>query len=57
VGDRDGIAVVPRAHASEVLGLVRDLVKKENARIAEINAGTIFKAEIDDALRRKGIIQ
>jgi regulator of RNase E activity RraA len=57
VGDRDGIAVVPRAHASEVLGLVRDLVKKENARVAEINAGTIFKAEIDDALRKKGIIQ
>ena len=57
VGDRDGIAVVPRAHASEVLGLVRDLVKKENARVAEINAGTIFKTEIDDALRRKGIMQ
>ena len=57
VGDRDGIAVVPRAHASEVLGLVRDLVKKEHARVAEINAGTIFKAEIDDALRKKGIIR
>jgi regulator of RNase E activity RraA len=57
VGDRDGIAVVPRAHASEVLGLVRELVKKEHARVAEINAGTIFKTEIDDALRRKGIIQ
>ena len=57
VGDRDGIAVVPRAHASEVLALVRDLVKKENARVAEIDAGTIFKAEIDDALRKKGIIQ
>ena len=57
VGDRDGIAVVPRAHASEVLALVRDLVKKENARVAEIDAGTIFKAEIDDALRKKGVIQ
>lgn len=57
VGDRDGVAVVPRTHASEVLGLVRDLVKKETARVAEIAAGTIFKAEIDDALRRKGIIR
>ena len=57
VGDRDGVAVVPRAHASEVLGLVRDLVKKEAARVAEIEAGTIFKTEIDDALRRKGIIR
>ncbi len=57
VGDRDGIAVVPRAHASEVLALVGDLVKKEHARVAEIKAGTIFKAEIDDALRKKGIIR
>jgi regulator of RNase E activity RraA len=57
VGDRDGIAVVPRAHAPEVLSLVRDLVKKETARIAEIDAGTIFKPDIDDGLRRKGIIQ
>ena len=57
VGDRDGIAVVPRAHVSDVLGLVHQLVKKETARVAEINAGTIFKAEIDDALRKKGIIQ
>jgi len=57
VGDRDGIAVVPRAHAAEVLALVRELVKKETARIAEIDAGTIFKADIDDGLRRKGVIQ
>jgi regulator of RNase E activity RraA len=57
VGDRDGIAVVPRAHVSEVLGRVRELVKKESARVAEIDAGTIFKAEIDDALRKKGIIR
>jgi len=57
VGDRDGVAVVPRAHAPEVLSLVRDLVKKETARIAEIDAGTIFKPDIDDGLRRKGIIR
>jgi regulator of RNase E activity RraA len=57
VGDRDGISVVPRAHAAEVLALVRELVKKETARIAEIDAGTIFKTDIDDALRRKGVIQ
>lgn len=57
VGDRDGIAVVPRAHATEVLALVRQLVKREAARVAEIDAGTIFKSDIDDALRKKGIIQ
>ena len=57
VGDRDGIAVVPRAHASEVLTLVRELVKKETARVAEIEGGTIFKPDIDDALRKKGVIR
>jgi len=57
VGDRDGVAVVPRAHASEVLALVRELVKKETARVAEIDAGTIFKPDIDDALRKKGVIR
>ena len=57
VADGDGIAVVPRAHASEVLGVVRELVKKEAARIAEIDGGTIFKTEIDDALRKKGVVR
>jgi len=57
VGDRDGIAVVPRAHAAEVLDLVRHLMKKEEQRVAEIQSGTVFKPEIDDALRSKGVIE
>lgn len=57
VGDRDGIAVVPRAHAAEVLDLVQALVQREATRLAEINAGVLFKAEIDDALRKKGVIE
>jgi regulator of RNase E activity RraA len=56
VGDRDGIAVVPRAHAAEVLDLVHALIEKERQRVAEIQAGVPFKAEIDDALRKKGVI-
>ena len=39
VGDRDGIAVVPRADAAEVLELVRALVKNEERRVAEIQSG------------------
>jgi regulator of RNase E activity RraA len=57
VGDRDGIAVVPRANASEVLDLVRALMKKEEDRVAEIRAGIVFKPEIDEALRSKGVIE
>jgi regulator of RNase E activity RraA len=57
VGDRDGIAVVPNAHAVEVLDLVRELMEKEKRRIAEIQTGIPFRPEIDDALRKKGVIE
>jgi regulator of RNase E activity RraA len=57
VGDRDGVAVVPRAHAEEVLALVAALMQRETKRIAEIKAGGLFRAEIDDSLRRNGVIE
>jgi len=57
VGDRDGIAVVPRADAAEVLELVRALIKNEERRVAEIQSGTVFKADIDETLRKKGVIE
>jgi regulator of RNase E activity RraA len=56
VGDVDGLAVVPYANAAEVLELVRQLCDRERARIAEIRSGTLFRPEIDDALRKKGVI-
>ncbi len=56
VGDDDGVAVVPRAHAAEVLELVAQLIAREKARVAEIAAGQFFKGEIDDTLRKKGVI-
>ncbi len=57
VGDEDGIAVVPRANAAEVLELVAKLMEREQKRIAEIKAGGLFKAEIDETLRKKGVIE
>ncbi len=57
VGDNDGIAVVPRADAADVLELVRALVRNEEKRIAEIQSGQAFKPEIDEALRKKGVIE
>lgn len=56
VGDRDGVAVVPRQDAAEVLELVTALIDREKKRIDEILGGTLFKAEIDETLRRKGVI-
>ncbi len=57
VGDGDGIAVVPRANAAEILDLVAQLMDREKKRIAEIAAGALFKDEIDDTLRKKGVIE
>ena len=57
VGDDDGIAVVPRDHAEDVLTLVQELMERERKRIAEIQAGTLFRPDVDDLLRKKGVIQ
>ena len=57
VGDADGIAVVPRAMAAEIIDLVLQLMDRETKRIAEIAAGKVFKAEIDETLRKKGVIE
>ena len=56
VGDDDGVVVVPREDAEEVLRLVDALMERERARIAEIDAGVLFKAEINETLRKKGVI-
>ncbi|MDA1080297.1 MAG: RraA family protein [Gemmatimonadetes bacterium] len=56
VGDEDGVAVVPRAHAAVVLEEVHALVAREANRIAEIRGGRLFKADIDATLRTKGVI-
>jgi 4-hydroxy-4-methyl-2-oxoglutarate aldolase len=56
VGDDDGVAVIPRDSAGEVLALVDDLITRERGRIAEIERGVLYRPDIDDLLRKKGII-
>ncbi len=56
VGDDDGLAVVPREDAAEVLEQVLALEEREKKRIAAIKGGELFKAEIDETLRSKGVI-
>lgn len=56
VGDEDGVAIVPRAEAMEVWRLVEELMSRERARVAEIKAGMLFRPEIDESLRKKGVI-
>lgn len=57
VGDNDGVAVVPRGDALEVLRLVEELMSREQKRVAEIKAGVLFRPEIDDSLRKNGVIE
>jgi regulator of RNase E activity RraA len=56
VGDRDGIAVVPAAHADEVADLVAQVQQRERARVAEIERGVLFRPDVDDLLRKRGVI-
>ena len=56
IGDRDGVVVVPREEAADVLELVAALVQREQTRIAEIDRGELFKAEINDTLKKKGVL-
>jgi regulator of RNase E activity RraA len=56
VGDDDGVAVVPRDHAEEVLRLLDELLARERKRVAEIDEGMLIRGDVDDLLRRKGVI-
>ncbi|HEX6465158.1 MAG TPA: hypothetical protein VFZ98_11910 [Vicinamibacterales bacterium] len=56
VGDSDGVAVVPYVRAQEVLDLVKQLADRERARVEEIRGGKLFRPDVDDTLRKKGII-
>lgn len=57
VGDADGVAVVPQADVDAVLAAVEAIAARERARIDEIRSGTLFRADVDDLLRRKGVIE
>jgi regulator of RNase E activity RraA len=57
VGDAESVVVIPRDHAADVLSRVDALMTRERTRIAEIRSGVLYKAEIDDALRKKGVIE
>ena len=56
VGDSQGVVVIPQQDGAEVLQLVTALKDRETKRIEEIASGQIFKREIDDTLKSKGVI-
>lgn len=56
VGDEDGVVVVPREDAAAVLERVAAIEAGVGKRIAAIQAGELFKPEIDRTLRDKGVL-
>lgn len=57
VGDRDGVAVVPLEDAEQVARLSEEIVFKERKRLEEIARGVLVRPEIDETLRRAGVIE
>jgi regulator of RNase E activity RraA len=57
VGDDEGVVVIPRGDAEEVLKAVHALVDRERKRVAEIKAGVVFRPDVDELLRKRGVIE
>ena len=57
VADVDGVVAVPRDLAGEILKSVKQLMERERIRIAEIEKGVLFRPDVDELLRQKGVIE
>ncbi len=56
VADRDGVTVVPLEDADEVARMAAAQIARERKRLDEIEKGELVRPEIDEALRRLGVI-
>lgn len=57
VADEDGVTVVPLYDAAEVAKVSRAMVAREEKRLQEIASGQPFKPEVDETLRRNGVLE
>jgi len=57
VGDGDGVVVVPREDAAVALERLAAVEAGVAKRVAAIRAGELFKPEIDQTLRARGVIR
>lgn len=56
LADGDGVTVVPLADAEAVAASVEKVLVREAKRLTEIADGLLYKPEIDDSLRKAGVI-
>jgi regulator of RNase E activity RraA len=57
VGDADGVVVIPRENAAEIVALAQGKVDSEAKRIAEIKAGNVGAPWLAGALRAAGVLK
>lgn len=55
VADDDGVVVVKKEYAAGCVGNVRDVIEKEDKRMAEIEAGMTTRPGLDEILQQKGV--
>jgi regulator of RNase E activity RraA len=54
VGDADGLVAVPQELAEQVLASAKAILAKETAAMKQIQAGTVDRGWVDQALKAKG---
>jgi RraA family protein len=54
VGDADGLVAIPQDQAERILASARRILEKETAAMREIQAGTVDRGWVDQALKEKG---
>lgn len=57
VGDDNGVVVIPPAHAEQIIAGAKKKLEYEEKRMKDILNGIIVKPEIDEQLRRRGVIE
>ena len=56
VGDENGVVVIPPYLAEDVIQNSKKKLEYEAKRIGDIKAGVVISSDIDDILRKKGVI-
>lgn len=56
IADRDGVTVVPLEDAAQIARMAAAQMARERSRLEEIEKGVLVRPEIDEALRKLGVI-
>lgn len=57
VGDADGVVIIPKENASEIVGRAQAKVDAEQRRMADMDAGKLASPWLQDALVQAGVLK